>query len=209
MVFEKDFDILTISETWFNSSVSNASVALDGYKLYRLDRLRKVGGGVCAYIRNNLKAKILKTISEITTSGFHQLWLNVQNNKLKSFIIGVLYRPPDCPLSFIDNDLMPRYTEVLSSGKDVVLAGDLNCDLLSENPSSEALLSFACCVGATQLIKDPTRVTSNSSTLIDVLFVSNRNLVKSSGVYETTISDHFLIYAVLNLKVTNQLYKPL
>jgi hypothetical protein len=92
---------------------------------------------------------------------------------------------------------MPRYTEVLSSGKDVVLAGDLNCDLLSENPSSEALLSFACCVGATQLIKDPTRVTSNSSTLIDVLFVSNRNLV-----YETTISDHFLIYAVLNLKVT-------
>jgi DNA-binding GntR family transcriptional regulator len=59
MVFEKDFDILTISETWFNSSVSNASVALDGYKLYRLDRLRKVGGGVCAYIRNNLKAKIL------------------------------------------------------------------------------------------------------------------------------------------------------
>jgi DNA-binding GntR family transcriptional regulator len=77
MVFEKDFDILTISETWFNSSVSNASVALDGYKLYRLDRLRKVGGRVCAYIRNNLKAKILKTISEIMTSGFHQLWLNV------------------------------------------------------------------------------------------------------------------------------------
>jgi hypothetical protein len=38
--------------------------------------------------------------------------------------------------------------------------------------------------------------------LIDVLFVSNRNLVKWSRVYETTISDHFLIYAVLNLKVT-------
>ena len=43
------YDILSFSETWFNSSVSNARVHLDGYKLFRLDRLRKIGGGVCAY----------------------------------------------------------------------------------------------------------------------------------------------------------------
>lgn len=41
MVSQKNFDILTISENWFNSSVSNASVALDGHTLYRLDRLLK------------------------------------------------------------------------------------------------------------------------------------------------------------------------
>lgn len=167
MVSEKDFDILTISETWFNSSVTNTSVALDGYKLYRLDRRWKVGRGACAYIKSNLKAKILRNISEITTSGFYQLWLNVQNNELKSFIIGVLYRPPDFPLSFIDNDLMPRHTEELSSGKDVLLASDQDCDLLSENPSSKALRSFTSCVGVKQLIKDPTKVTPNSLTLID------------------------------------------
>ena len=48
MALQNNFDILTFSETWFNSSVTNASVELEGYKLYRLDRLGKIGAGVRA-----------------------------------------------------------------------------------------------------------------------------------------------------------------
>ena len=44
LVKEKDYDVLTISETWFNSTVKNTDVELEGYKLFRLDRLHKVGG---------------------------------------------------------------------------------------------------------------------------------------------------------------------
>ena len=54
-------------------------------------------------------------------------------------------------------------------------------------------------MNATQLIYEPTRVTQSSSTLIDVVLVSNPALVKSSGVSDITISDHFLVYAVLDL----------
>ena len=39
LALERDFDILTISETLFNSSVSNSIVEIPGYKVYRLDRL--------------------------------------------------------------------------------------------------------------------------------------------------------------------------
>ena len=46
-------DVITISEIWLNTSVTNCEVSIDGYKLYRQDRLRKRGGGVCAYIRKD------------------------------------------------------------------------------------------------------------------------------------------------------------
>ena len=52
MALQKNFDILTFSETWFNSTTTNASVEIDGYSIYRLDRLRKIGAGVCAYVKH-------------------------------------------------------------------------------------------------------------------------------------------------------------
>ncbi len=66
----KKMDILAISESWLNSSMSNAEVEIIGYKLHRLDRLHKKGGGVCIYACNNFKTKILKDLSYISTSGY-------------------------------------------------------------------------------------------------------------------------------------------
>ena len=86
----------------------------------------------------------------------------------------------------------------------IVLTGDLNCHLLSNNPRGEALLSFCATVNATQLIDKPTRVTENSRSLLDVILVSDPVLVKSSGVLEITISDHFLVYVVINLRSPKQ-----
>ena len=47
MALKESFDILSISETWFSTSITNARVHLEGYNIYRLDRLRTKGGGVC------------------------------------------------------------------------------------------------------------------------------------------------------------------
>ena len=53
LIFHNNFDILTISETWLNSTVTNASIQLEGYNLVRLDRKYpgKSYNGVCAYVR--------------------------------------------------------------------------------------------------------------------------------------------------------------
>ena len=79
---EKKYAILAISESWLNSSVKNAEVEIDGYSLSRLDRPRNMknefGGGVCAYMRRTLKSKVLKDLSGISDTGFHQLWMQVQ-----------------------------------------------------------------------------------------------------------------------------------
>ena len=48
-------------------------------------------------------------------------------------------------------------------------------------------------------------MTPTSETLIDVIMTSNSALVTDSGVVETHISDHYVIYAVLNLKAPKSL----
>ena len=48
--------------------------------------------------------------------------------------------------------------------------------------------------GFTQLINTPTRVTANTSSLIDHIYTNNRDKVSQAGVIETGISDHFITY---------------
>ena len=91
--------------------------------------------------------------------------------------------------------------KALSSNKDIVLTGDANCDLLFKNPRGDALRSFCASVNAHQLIDRPTRVTMTSRSLLDVVMVSNKDIVKTSGVLDLTISDHYLVYIVLDMKV--------
>ena len=52
-----------------------------------------------------------------------------------------------------------------------------------------------------QLVTQPTRVTETSKTLIDVIFTSNSAITVDGGIVETHISDHYLVFAVLNLRM--------
>lgn len=49
----KPIDFLAISETKIDTSVEDSEVDIDGYQVYRDDRLYNGGGGVAIYVRNN------------------------------------------------------------------------------------------------------------------------------------------------------------
>ena len=53
----------------------------------------------------------------------------------------------------------------------------------------------------TQLIKDPTRITQSSSSLIDVIFTTSPDKFESCGALPFTGSDHLMIYGVLKERV--------
>ena len=188
-------------KTWFNSSVTNAEVECVGYKLFRLDRLHKPGGGICVYIRNSIKGTLLKDLTKIYISGLHQLWVQLQHRNTKSVLICVAYRPPDCSLGCFNDDFMPTYTNALILCKPIVVLGDLNCNLLKTGLDHDALDELCSSLNLCQVIAEPTRVTQSSTSVIDVIITSNKDLVIESGVTKTCISDHFLVYCVLNVKV--------
>ena len=75
---------------------------------------RKIGAGVCAYVKHGLKVKVLKDLTEIGESGLHQLWLQVQNKNLRSLLVCVVYRPPETGIACLANELMPKYIKALS-----------------------------------------------------------------------------------------------
>ena len=100
------------------------------------------------------------------------------------------------PLYF--NESIEKFTY---SGKDIVIMGDFNIDLLkceSSNYSHHFLSSLQSCYLAPAIDK-PTRVRSTSTTLImiDKIFINNPDKVVACGNLISDISDHFSQFCIL------------
>ena len=125
----------------------------------------------------------------------------IQLRKLRSILLCVTYRPDYCSTSTFHDIFMENYLHALTLGKEIIVVGDLNCDLLKpDSPETMSLLDFCTSVNQTQMMKEPTQVTETSSSLIDIIMPSNVSLVENFGVVLSHISDHHLIYASLKLK---------
>ena len=202
-ILSNKFDVFTISESWLDVSVSDLEIEVPGYNIYRVDRSNKTGGGICAYVLNTYCTELMGDISDISTTGFHQLWLKIQVRNLKSIIICTGYRPPDTPLTCWENDLTTTLIYALSLDKPVYIMGDLNCNLLStECRELKSLTSFYESFNLSQLIAAPTRVTESSWSLLDVILASQTKQVVKAGVMDSSISDHDMVFSILHLKVS-------
>jgi hypothetical protein len=51
--------VAIISESWFACKHIAQHVEIEGYALHRKDRVRKKGGGVCMYVRNEIKCSAM------------------------------------------------------------------------------------------------------------------------------------------------------
>ena len=112
-----------------------------------------------------------------------------------------VYRPPDCTLQSFDQEFSESFISASALNKDIYILGDLNCNILNSSDSgAKALLDFCSAFNLSQIIDQPTRSTKSSKTLIDVVLVTNKNMLKNSGVMPISISDHDLVYITLNFK---------
>ena len=111
-----------------------------------------------------------------------------------------------CPLLESLTEELDTALSSISLEAEVILLGDFNVNFLAtKNYASRALkrklLSFTSMYNLEQLIDKPTRITENSSTLIDLLFANNNHRIVSSGVLHVNLSDHSLIYCVVKAGV--------
>ena len=61
-------------------------------------------------------------------------------------------------------------------------------------------MNFCSFFNLTQVIKQPTRITETSETLIDVILASNTSLIREAKVVPGPFSDHDLVFISLGLK---------
>ena len=134
--------------------------------------------------------------------------------KTKPISIGFIYKPPS-QSQFLQH--MITKFEALDLANEICVLDDLNINLLFRdkyvlNKSNEIkildknLLSeikrykeFCSIYGLSQLIDCPTRITSNTSTLIDHILTNTQETISQSDVIDTAISDHSLIYCTRNI----------
>ena len=95
----------------------------------------------------------------------------IQVNKLRSkpILISTWYRPPDTPIAIFDN-FEELIAKMDSTGHEMFLLGDFNVDFMPDVNANNTnkLKEIFSTYGLEQLIGEPTRITSNSSTLIDL-----------------------------------------
>ena len=60
-ILHSGFDIFTVSETWADLFVSDISLEISGYQLFRQDRgQHKAGGGLCTYAKSKSRLLCLR-----------------------------------------------------------------------------------------------------------------------------------------------------
>ena len=93
--------------------------------------------------------------------------------------------------------------KIYSENKPTILMGDINIDIMSDKKDKlqESWISLTTNIQLNQIIKEPTRVTNTSETLIDHIYVSDDLPVLYSSPIKYSISDHFPVFAVF--KMTN------
>ena len=80
--------------------------------------------------------------------------------------------------------------EVDLANSELYLLGDFNCPINSAK--GKEFIKFMSHIGLNQLIRENTRVTATSSSLIDMIFI-NSHRVTESGLIKLSISDHYMI----------------
>ena len=85
-------NVALVTETWFNSKVTDNCVSIDSYDLYHKDRSKRKGGGVCVYVSNNVQCSVMPYYN--SSDCVEALWLVCVFSNV-TYCIVCLYHPPD------------------------------------------------------------------------------------------------------------------
>ena len=196
--------VIGITESKLDESVSDSEISIQGYDVVRNDRNRH-GGGVVCYVKNNLSYNVKKEFE----NDIENIIIDIFLPKTKPITVVIFYRPPH------QTNILDRVSESLDKlnleNSEVYILGDLNINLFYNekyiynntnnirniqnlSPETKRYVEFCSFFGLKQLIKTPTRITCNTSTLIDHIITNFADKVSQAGVIDIGISDHQLIY---------------
>ena len=194
---ETAIDIFAISETHLHSGISDDEIKIKDYEILRRDRVNNAGwGGVLIYHKESLHGIEFKT----NVNDLEMVWLEctVRSQKI---LISCLYKPPRNKATFLD-----KFDQIIGNINEkrtnFVILGDFNIDLLGE-PNND-IIQFNLLLKKHQLyniVKQPTRITETSATLIDHIVIPKQCQQKINNVHaiDPGLSDHHIIYCSINI----------
>ena len=197
--------ILAVTETWLSDSTCSL-YQLSNFNFIPQNRLTKGGGGIGLFINSRYKFSLCPDLCR-NLPHLECLFIELSENGSSTTLIGCVYRPPNTDLLSFNADILDLLKDIDNKKfQSIAIAGDFNLDLIKSNTHSATgeflhnLMSYsflpAICI--------PTRITEFSTTLIDNIFVNNKNPVTNAIVIYSDISDHLPVAVRIITKLTNK-----
>ena len=191
-----EMDIIAITETSLHTmdEYFKTNVNMDGYVEFSVPSNTSKGGTT---IFTKKKYEIIERQDlNVINDHFETVWTELKNNKGKNMICGSIYRHPHDNLEIFNSFLDYLETTLLKlskENKEVFLCGDFNCDLLKidSNKNYSTFYELMSSYGLFPMILIPTRVATDTATIIDNIFTNNIENKIQSGVIKTDLSDHY------------------
>ena len=166
-----ELDYLGLTESWLNASTSDNELSVDGYSMLRCDRrpvLEKGGGGILVYMRKHHCFKGIESWNLICQD-VEWVWSLLSFKHMRPTYICTLYRPPSGSIPAFQQLLESKVLDLYADGMvDILILCDANIDVSKKtSPAAKSFLNFLSNLGLSQMIKDPTRVTQNTQSLIN------------------------------------------
>ena len=120
MVDEIKPHIIGITESWANNDITDAELGLEGYVMFRKDRIGRRGGGVLLYIKETIPAYEVQLKEEGDCNV--AIWC-ILVTEHTTVTIGVVYRCPN--ITKQNNEKLHNAISEVSKG-DCIIMGDFN-----------------------------------------------------------------------------------
>ena len=207
IIKDNNFHIFAISETWLSNDISNDNFNIVRYNsIMHLDRSHRTGGGVALF---SIDSILLQRRYDLELPGLEFLWVEFSVSG-RNFLFGVCYRPPDNDSVLLVNFLnglqfMLDKIRTLGGNYTIIILGDFNAHYnvqlpLNSSEIGKQLSNFITINGLEQLISEPTRVTSNTSSILDLLITNCSNDFLNTGTLSSPQNfDHPIIYGEMTV----------
>lgn len=208
--FDSGLDIIGVSETWYKPDMFSQSLALPGYNLIRNDRpgnssqningQPKRAGGVCLYISNQLRYKIVFRGKEYGVC--ESLFVEIFGNGA-SMIVGVVYLPSGCVDIFesLHVDLFDRFSNI-------VVMGDFNFNLFDPVKSNyfRSLVSRCGLSCVHNCLPTHLHLPNNTTSLLDYFLLSKPTWLDHKGQLQFPFFSSHHSFIFVSIKFSPQLH---
>ena len=203
---------ICITESWCSHEEPDSLYSIDGYCLFRKDRLFRAGGGVLIYVQDSQIEKATQLANLDVHGSNEELWIRIIPQFGSPLVVCCTYRPPqECHKKFLSKlDCSLRTIHAKFPGENIVITGDFNgknktwYSQDTTNVIGEDVQTLVSVYGIEQHVNFPTHEYSGQLKSCLDLVISNINSDHIHTQAEPPLgkSDHVVIRGSITLDAT-------
>ena len=186
-MLEGVFDVFVLAETKMDGAFPDSQFYIKGCKMFPKNRNR-FGGSLSVYIRRGL---ITRRINHLEGSYIESIALLVQPRRSSKWTLFLCtYKPQNVTKHMCEPEFNSMLFNASQHYDNLAILRDLNCDISHPDKGYREGRTLLDLMNEYNLIREPTRVTEMSSSLIDVILTNRPRSFLTSGTFNLCLSDH-------------------